>query len=203
MNSWPLSLRSSFGLRRRWVKVSVRVRSTRPDPDRPLDRTADQLAGVLVDHVQDPKRAAVAGVAADEVIRPDVVWTLGTPFPHGVLSAAFGVLARGLLFRLFQPFQPPQPPDSLVVDAPPLISQPPADRLVALLGMVVCQLVQASDQAPLEDSWVWLVAIGRAMLADQTARPPPRHPVSPLQVSDGLASTRRAHQFPRCKSFSI
>jgi hypothetical protein len=174
-----------------------------PRPDRPLDRGADQLAGVLVDDVEDPKRAAVGGVAADEVIRPDMVGMLGSAFPHRVLGAALGVLARPLLFRLFEPFSPPQAFDPLVVDPPPLIPQPPADRLVALLGMIVCQLVQPGHQAPLEDSWVRPVAIGRAVLADQAARPPLRHPMPPLQMSDGLAPTRRAHQFPRCRSFNI
>jgi hypothetical protein len=63
--------------------------------------------------------------------------------------------------------------------------------------------MEASHQPPFEDSWVWTVAIGRAVLTDQAARPSLRHPVPPLEMSDGLASTRRAHQFPRCRSFSI
>ena len=135
---------------------------------------------VLVNDIEDPEAAAVAGVTAHEVVGPDVVGMLGSAFPHGVLRAALSVLARRLLFRLFEPFQPPQPPHSLVVDPPPLPSQPPTDRLVALLRMCLGQLVETSDQAPLEGTRVWLMAIGRPMLVDQQARPPLRHPVSPL-----------------------
>ena len=48
-----------------------------------------------------------------------------------------------------------------------------------------------------------LVALGGAVLADQLARPPLGHPEHPLQVLDGAAPPRRAHQFPRPSSFSL
>jgi hypothetical protein len=65
------------------------------------------------------------------------------------------------------------------------------------------QLMQASNKPPFKRSRLRLVTIGRPMLTDQLARPPLRHPMPPLQEHNSLAPARRAHQFPRCKSFII
>ena len=45
------------------------------------------------------------------------------------------------------------------------------------------------------------LALGAAVLPDQLARPPLRHPEHPLQVLDRAAPAGRAHQFPRPSSF--
>jgi hypothetical protein len=46
-----------------------------------------------------------------------------------------------------------------------------------------------------------LVTLGAAVLPDQPARPPLRHPKHLLEMFDGAAPAGRAHQFPRPSSF--
>jgi hypothetical protein len=46
------------------------------------------------------------------------------------------------------------------------------------------------------------MALGRAVLPDQLARPPLGDPEHLLEVLDGAAPAGRAHQFPRPSSFS-
>jgi hypothetical protein len=46
-----------------------------------------------------------------------------------------------------------------------------------------------------------LVTLGAAVLPDQLARPPLRHPKHLLEMFDGAAPAGRAHQFPRPSSF--
>jgi hypothetical protein len=45
------------------------------------------------------------------------------------------------------------------------------------------------------------VTLGAAVLPDQLARPPLRHPKHLLEMFDGAAPAGRTHQFPRPSSF--
>jgi hypothetical protein len=46
------------------------------------DRRCESFAGVLVRDGEDLDRATVSGPVADEVDRPDVIWTLGDQVPR-------------------------------------------------------------------------------------------------------------------------
>jgi hypothetical protein len=157
MNSRPLSERSSFGLRRRWFEGLCQGALHAARGDRPLDRAGDQLTGVLVDDVEDPKRAAISGVAADEVIRPDVVWILRPALPHRVLHAALSVLTRPLLFRLFEPFPAPQPLD-------------PCNRLTSRRSKTPGSVLRASDLREPDHEREWRIGRVQIQLADGTLR---------------------------------
>ena len=63
------------------------------------------------------------------------------------------------------------------------------------------ELTELLTQHPVAVGLDRLVTLGAAVLPDQLARPPLRHPEHPLQVLDGAAPAGRAHQFPRPSSF--
>jgi hypothetical protein len=64
------------------------------------------------------------------------------------------------------------------------------------------ELAQLGSEGSIPVRLARLVALGGAVLPDQLARPPLRHPEHLLQVGDGAAPAGRAHQFPRPSSLS-
>ena len=97
--------------------------------------------------------------------------------------------------------QAPEALDPLAIDPPALAAQQGPDAAVAVAGMTGGELVHARDQRPLVG---WLeapVALARAVLANHSAGPTLRDPPALLEEADGVTTARRAHQFPRCRSF--
>jgi len=68
---------------------------------------------------------------------------------------------------------------------------------VAPAGMGAAEPAQLGSERPVPVRLGRLVALGGAVLPDQLARPPLRHPEHPLQVLDRAAPAGRAHQVPR------
>src|SRR5579884_392473 len=99
--------------------------------------------------------------------------------------------------------QPPQPFDPLAVHPPALLAQQRPHPPIAPARMLGRELVHPRHQPQLVLHRHPLVALGRAMLTHNPASPTLRHPPPPHQKADSRPATRRAHQFPRCRSFSI
>ena len=72
---------------------------------------------------------------------------------------------------------------------------------VAPPRMGAAERTELLAQRPVPVGLDLLVALGGAVLPDQPARPPLRHPEHPLEVLDRAAPAGRAHQFPRPSSF--
>src|SRR6266404_3694975 len=99
--------------------------------------------------------------------------------------------------------QPPQSLDPLPVDPPVLTPKQRPHAPVPPARVRGRELVHPRHQPQLVLRRHQLVALRRAMLPDKLTRPTLRHPPPLHQKADGVASARRAHQFPRCRSRSI
>jgi hypothetical protein len=87
-----------------------------PGRERSSNFDCQALASEFVDHYQEPNLTAIFGSIGDEVVRPDVIFVLGTSTDAAVLATTIGqppatVLSFRDLHVLF-------PPDSLVMDLP-------------------------------------------------------------------------------------
>src|SRR5439155_16375202 len=100
--------------------------------DRARHTAAQRAARELIDDVQDADRPRATRRRADEVVRPGVVDAERRPVVRGVLAAALGPLAGGLLpaRREAMTFEAPEALDALSVHRPALLAQQRPDRAV-------------------------------------------------------------------------
>ena len=125
--------------------------------------------------------------------------------PGGVLGAALGPLPAGLGSAGWHPVPlcPPQSLDALAVDRPPFGPKERADPPVAVAGMGRGEDVHPIDELDLVLGGHPLVALGRAVLADEQAGPTFRDWMATQEVGDGIPAPGRAHHFPRWRSLSM
>src|SRR5215217_6882635 len=96
----------------------------------------------------------------------------------------------------------PPPLDGLTVDHPALLAELGVGAPIAPARMRPAELAQLVAERPVPVRFDRLMALGGAVLPDQLARPPLRHPKHLLEMFDGAAPAGRAHQFPRPSSFN-
>ncbi len=169
------------------------------NPPAALD--GERLAGELVDHVQELEEPPVGGLVELEVQRPHMIRPYSAEPPGGHGRGA-EPLALAPPLRDPQAFLAPQPLRPLAVHAPALVEQQLMGAAVPPPRPAARDPAQVGPQRLIVARARRLVALGRAVLADDRARPPLRQSQAVLQHPDRLAPTRRAHQFPLAISFS-
>ena len=168
------------------------------DPSFHLDRQC--FAGVLVDDVQEFQDATVRGRVELEVERPHLIRTLRAQ-PRAGDGGDAEALPLAPLGRHPQALLAPQALDPLAVHLEALAAQGSPGAPVTPAGMLARELAQAGAQRLVTITPAGLVALRGAVLAGDPARPPLRHREPLPQHAHGLASARRAHQFPFAISF--
>ena len=173
--------------------------------DRAGDPAADSDPGVLVDDVEDPHRQPVSCPAAHEVVRPDVVGPRRRQVPDRLLRRRPAPFARAAAAPGRHPvaLQPPQPLDPLAVDLPPLRPQKRPDPPIALARMLGRELVHPRRPAAARTQPAAAHSVASSDAARPAGTPDAPTPAAAAPGSDGGPATRRAHHFPRCRSFNI
>jgi hypothetical protein len=163
--------------------------------DAPGNHDRQRLAGVLVDDVQELQDPAVDGGVELEVERPDLVSALGAqvacrgcgrPEPHPLPAPD----------RHPQPLLAPEALDALAIDLPTLGAKQRPGAAVAEARMGTRDFAQATTQGVVATERGILVALGGAVLAGDSARPPLGEPKAVLKHPDRGSSARRAQKFP-------
>jgi hypothetical protein len=101
------------------------------------------------------------------------------------------------------PLEPPEPLNTLLVDHESLVAQQHPDLAVPPPRELCRELVHPRHKGHLKRRRLRQITLRTAVLIKQPTRPPLRHRMAPAQERDGIPTTRRAHHFPRCKSFNI
>ena len=169
--------------------------------DRPCDLGRQRLAGVLVNDVQQLHGSPVGCGVELEIQRPDVVGPLRTK-TDGRHERGADPLPFAFAGRHPQPLLTPQPLDLLAVHQPALVADSRPREPVAPARMLPRELPQPDAQRFVAIVAVALSPLRGAVLTGDPARPPLRQRKPLLQHRHGLASARRAHQFPRAISFN-
>ena len=90
-----------------------------PGGDRSSNLDRQALAREFVDHYQEPNLSSIFGSIGDGVVRPDVIFVLGTSTDAAILAATIGQPSATVLFSWnLHAFFPPDSLDSLVIDLP-------------------------------------------------------------------------------------
>ncbi len=96
-----------------------------------------------------------------------------------------------------QPLEPPQALDPLVVDLPAGIPQQSRDTPIAIATILARQLDHVGDKPFLVCAASWHVALGRAILTQNTTGTTLGDPELITDMVDTLATARGAQKFPR------
>jgi hypothetical protein len=169
------------------------------DPPAALD--CQRFTGELVDHVQELENPPVGGLVELEIQRPHVIRPRrAQPLDgHGGCAEP---LALAPPLRHAQAFLAPQPLRALTVHAPALLEQQLMRAPVPPPRPAAGDPAQLRPQPLIAGRAGRLMALRRAVLADDHARPPLRQSQAVLQHPNRLTPTRRAHQFPFATSLS-
>jgi hypothetical protein len=122
--------------------------------------------------------------------RQPIRWTRGSAEPPAL--ASLGGHPQALLA--------PQPLDRFTVDHPALLAELDMDAPVAPAGMGPAELAELLAQRPVPLRLGGLVALGRAVLADDPAGQPLGEAQHALEMVHGAAATCRAQTFPLASS---
>jgi hypothetical protein len=160
-----------------------------------VDEISEGLAGELIDDVQDLDGLPGGGdielvVQRSHVIRP------GGPEPVGRCRGVAEALALAALGRYPQAIFTPQTLDLLAVHDVALPAQHGVRSPVPPSRMALSEAPRPHAQITVGVCLGRLVALCRAVLADDLACPPLRDAEPLLEHVNGSASPRRAHQFP-------
>ena len=163
------------------------------------DEVRERLPGELVGDVQDLQGPARRGDVELVVEGPDVVGVRGLEpvRRRGGDPEARPLVAPG---RDPQALFTPQALDFLAVEVVPLAAQDGMSPAIAPAGMVAGEVPQTPAQVSVGVGISGAVALGRAVLTHDLARPPLRETKSLLKYVSGLAALRRAHHFPEAIS---
>ena len=200
--SGPLSIRTSSGAVPRSRTIWSSTRTAWSASIERATRIAERLAGVLVDDVEQLQRAAVDGGVELEVQRPDVIRALG-PQPLGRDGRVAEPVPLALPLRHPQALLAPEPLDLLAVHRPALLADSAPGEPVAPARVLGRELPQPLPQRVVAvAAAAGLVALGRAVLPGDLARPPLRQSEPFDDHPNGIASAGRAQKFPFAISFS-
>ena len=153
---------------------------------------------------KEPNLSSIFGSIGDEVVRPDVIFVLGTSTDAAILAATIGqpsatVLFSGDLTDFF-------PPDSLVIDVPPGSLQRAMHAGTAVPWTTLGDASHLGQELPLVPWSLRLVTLRRAWLTQHTTsstlgdcfRPQPA-----THLSNSEATSLGAQKFPFAASFSF
>ena len=170
-----------------------------------LDRQA--LASEFVDHYQEPNLSSIFGSIGDEVVRPDVIFVLGTSTDAAILAATIGQPSATVLFSWDLPaFFPPDSLDSLVIDVPTGSLQRAMHAGTAVPWTTMGDASHLGQELPLVPWSLRLVTLRRAWLTQHTTsstlgdcfRPQPA-----THLSNSEATSLGAQKFPCAASFKM
>ena len=170
-----------------------------------LDRQA--LAREFVDHYQEPNLSSIFGSIGDEVVRPDVIFVLGTSTDAAILAATIGQPSATVLFSWdLHAFFPPDSLDSLVIDLPTGSLQRAMHAGTAVPQATMGDASHLGQELSLARWSLRLVTLCRARLTQHATsstfgdcfRPQPA-----THLSNSEASTLGAQKFPFAASFKM
>ena len=170
-----------------------------------LDRQA--LASEFVDHYQEPNLSSIFGSIGDEVVRPDVIFVLGTSTDAAILAATIGQPSATVLFSGDLPaFLPPDSLASLVIDVPTGSLQRAMHAGTAVPWTTMGDASHLGQELPLVPWSLRLVTLRRAWLTQHTTsstlgdcfRPQPA-----THLSNSEATSLGAQKFPFAASFKM
>src|SRR3954447_10177051 len=165
------------------------------------DVDRERLAGELVNDVEQLDHAAVGGLIELEVQRPDLIGPL-RPQPVGRDRRLAEALALAPASGDPEAFFAPETLDALAVDVVAELAEADVRAAVAPARPRGRDLAQQRPQPLLGFDGVGPVALGKAVLPGDAARPALADPEAVLEHQDRAAPTGWAHQFPRLISFS-
>ena len=129
----------------------------------PCDDDRQTAARELVEHDEHAECATVLCPILDKVVRPDVVWSLGSQ-PHARPVGEPETAPLRLLHWYLQPFPTPDPIDALDVDPPAFGNEHLTDAPVAVAAVLLgephdigCQrrfVVRRLEMPPLRRAWL-------------------------------------------------
>ncbi len=132
------------------------------------DADRQALPGELVDDVEHAELSAIVGPALDEVIRPDMVGVL-RPKPDARSVIQPETTSLRLLLGNLQPLPPPDPFDTLGVHRPALGPQHRRDPTIAIAAIPGSEPDNVGGERLFIRPALGLLALGRAMLAEDLA----------------------------------
>src|SRR5690606_37881275 len=167
-----------------------------------IDADCKAFPGELVDDVEHAESPAIVGPTLDEVIGPDMVRVLGSkPDARSVIQPEPPLLR--LLVGNLQPLPPPDSFDTLGVHPPALGPQHRRDPAIAITAIPGSKPDDISRQRILIGSAMRLLALGRAVLAENLAGKALRHGELRHDMVDAPPATGGAQKFPEAASFRI
>ena len=157
----------------------------------PVDPDRQALPRELVDQVEHSEPPSVMGPAFDEVVRPDMVRTLGSQTDAGPVVEPEPALPRLFLWNL-QPLPPPDPFDALVIYTPAAVVQHPGDHAIPIAPELPRQLDDVLGQPFFVRQANGRLALRRAMLPQCAANPALRCAESLPHLVDTSTAAGRA-----------
>lgn len=160
------------------------------------------LSGVLVNHRQDLQWASIMRSVRHEIIRPHMIWVVGTQSNTGTIVQPQSASLR-LLFGHFQSFPTPYPLDSLVIHSPTLISQHSRNHAIAISAVLGCKSYYSLSESFLIIGYLCFTPLRGTCLPQYPTGSPLGYFQFVANMLYSPATSRRAQKFPLAASFNM